>query len=172
MIEIKSPNNTDVSKFVKVFLGGSIEQDTAERWQQKLIELEHMQDLPAIFINPRRDIWDSTWVQDPTKGTPFATQVHWELNNLEDCDIPVFYFDPNTTSPITLMELGLTLGSSDTYYPNMRQIIVCCPKTYFRYGNVKITCERSGVEVHEDFESFSNALAKAIENVYIRNLGK
>lgn len=37
----------------------------------------------------------------------FRQQVEWELNALSVADLIVFYFDPATRSPITLLELGL-----------------------------------------------------------------
>lgn len=132
MIEIKAPFNSDIGSFTKIFLGGSIEGGKAEKWQDKLTN--DLSEEKVVLFNPRRDDWDSSWIQDPTEGTQFHTQVTWELNHIAKSDIVVFYFDPKTQSPITLMELGLCVGKG-------KRIIVCCPEGYFRKGNVVITAK-------------------------------
>lgn len=132
-----------------IFLGGSIEMGAACPWQDRVIDA--LSDRKGVILNPRRDDWDSSWEQDPTPGTKFHEQVTWELDGQERADILAFYFDPNTKSPITLLELGLGLG-------NIQPIIVYCPKTFWRYGNVKITCNRNGIPVYEDEALFIEAL--------------
>jgi hypothetical protein len=119
----------------KVFLGGSIEMGKAVDWQNEVVDYFKHQDRLVLF-NPRRPDWDSTWKQDPTPGTPFHEQVNWELDALNDSDYVLFYFDPNTVSPITLLELGIYSQHKD------KVIVVVCPPDYFRYGNVKIVCNR------------------------------
>jgi hypothetical protein len=37
----------------------------------------------------------------------FSQQVRWELNALDKADYIIMYLDPNTISPISLLELGL-----------------------------------------------------------------
>lgn len=91
-----------------VFLGGSIEMGAAEPWQDQLVE--RLQHLKVRFFNPRRDDWDASWTQS-INDPQFTQQVNWELDTLEYCDLIVFYFDPATKSPITLMELGLHADS-------------------------------------------------------------
>lgn len=116
-----------------VFLGGSIEMGAAENWQDKLVKL--LENEEVTLLNPRRDNWDSSWEQSIT-NPQFKSQVDWELFCQEKCDICIYYFDPNTKSPITLLELGRFADKS----------IVCCPKGYFRKGNVDIFCNRYNVE--------------------------
>lgn len=106
----------------------------------------------VVIFNPRRDDWDSSWKQDPKQGTPFWEQVNWELDHIALSDIVVFYFDPKTKSPVTLMELGVCLAEG-------KDVIICCPKDYFRHGNVVITAGRYKKEVLETFP----ALLKALE---------
>lgn len=120
-----------------VFLAGSIEMGVAEPWQERLTYLlQHVSNL-TIF-NPRRDAWDSSWKQE--KGSPqFEEQVLWEIEKLEASDVAIFYFDPNTKSPVTLLELGLTIGKGD------KDIIVCCPKGFWRKGNVDIVCDLNNI---------------------------
>ena len=53
-------------------------------------------------------------------------------------------FEPDSKSPITLLELGL--------HANDRGLIVRCPKGYWRKGNVDIVCARHRVPVYEDLD--------------------
>lgn len=128
---------------IHLFLGGSIEMGAASLWQDEFTKL--LGTRKVLVLNPRRDDWDSSWEQD--KDNPeFLGQVTWELDGIENADVVVFYFDPNTKSPITLMELGIVAG--------MRRggVAVICPEGFWRKGNVDIVCERFGIEQYRDFE--------------------
>lgn len=140
---------------VTVFTAGSIEMGKAIDWQSQVID--KLKDLDVSILNPRRKDWDSSWEQDPEKN-PFREQVLWELSSIGKADITFFYFSPDTVSPISLLELGLCLGEIG------KKIIVCCPKEFGRYGNVKITCEVNGTPVY-------NSLNEAIE-VLIKQVNK
>lgn len=124
-----------------VFLAGSIEEDKAINWQS--IVCDELVKIPNLTIfNPRRANWDSSWVQK-IENTQFKEQVDWELDYIETVDTVIFYFDPNTKSPITLMELGIVsqvpLTESRGY---QQKVIVCCPEGFWRKGNVDILCSR------------------------------
>lgn len=138
-----------------VFLAGSIEMGTAIDWQQKVIDYSPIKNLPITIYNPRRKDWDSSWPQD-LSFAPFREQVEWELNSLEKSSIAFFYFAPGTKSPISLMELGLMLGK---WHPT----VVCCPKEFWRWANVKITCNHCHVLSCEDFD---DALSKLEMELY------
>jgi hypothetical protein len=58
------------------------------------------------IFNPRRNDWDSSWIQS-YENPQFSQQVKWELNALEKSDLIIMYLDPETKSPISLLELGL-----------------------------------------------------------------
>jgi nucleoside 2-deoxyribosyltransferase len=154
MIEVKAPDSSAFERFKKIFLAGSIEMGAAEPWQEKLAEA--LQDQKVILFNPRRPDWDSSWVQDPTPGTPFSEQVNWELDHIERADAVAFYFDPNTKSPITLLELGLMVKSG-------KRLFVCCPDGYFRKGNVVITCNRAAVPVLNSFGELVSEIRNYLE---------
>jgi hypothetical protein len=152
MKHIKSPElyYNDNSNIGDVFLAGSIEMGLAEPWQERLVEL--FKDSDIRFLNPRRDDWDSSWVQEAS-NPQFAQQVNWELDALDYSDLIVFYFDPNTKSPITLMELGLYASSG-------KVIIVCCPDGFWRKGNVEIVCQRHNVTLVNSFDELVSAVRK------------
>jgi hypothetical protein len=133
-----------------VFLAGSIEMDTAENWQTKIAdELVKISDL--TILNPRRANWDSSWKQSIDEPK-FLEQVNWELEGIEQADTVLFYFDPNTKSPITLMELGIVSQLID----DDKKVIVCCPEGFWRKGNVDIMCKRYGITQIPTFNAFMN----------------
>lgn len=144
MIQVKPPHKDYYPpNITSVFLAGSIEMGTAELWQDKVAEALKGENL--IVYNPRRDDWDSSWVQSKD-NKQFREQVTWELDRINIADIVFFYFDPNTKSPITLLELGATLGRQSS------EIIVVCPEGFYRKGNVDIICERHGIDVKASLE--------------------
>lgn len=153
MIEIKppAPFKTIVGK--KLFLAGSIEMGLASAWQDIITVALDGRDI--IILNPRRTEWDSTWVQSREEPL-FAAQVNWELDGIDDADIVVVYFDPNTKSPITLMELGYAIGQGRD------NILVCCPYGFWRKGNVDILCERNGHRVFESLDGLKYYLTQIV----------
>ena len=154
MIIIKPESKEQkIGEGLSIFLAGSIEQGTAENWQSK-IEARFKDYDDVVFFNPRRDDWDSSWEQDEN-SPQFNHQVNWELDHLEGCDIIFMYFDPNTKSPITLMELG-AYGSMD--------MIVCCPPGFYRRGNVKIFCSRNNIPFFNNIEDAIGSLMTKLHN--------
>ena len=134
MDEIKAPQPL-VRRFKNVFLAGSIEMGTAEKWQEKVVSA--LTEYNVAVYNPRRNDWDSSWTQS-IDNAQFREQVEWELSAMNESDIIAMHFDPATKSPITLLELGLHARSG--------KLIVCCPEGYWRKGNVDVVCARYNVE--------------------------
>jgi len=150
MKEIKAPNSIsdeERSQNFIVFLAGSIEMGEAENWQEKVMKIYPMKD-NVIFLNPRREDWDSSWVQS-INNPQFREQVEWELRGLEICNEIILYFDPATKSPISLLELGL--------FANSGKIKVICPSGFWRKGNVEIVCVRYDIPLFNSLEeAFGN----------------
>lgn len=145
-------NNNFCAESVTIFLAGSIEMGSAEDWQVKVEDA--FKNLGSItFYNPRRDDWDASWTQTETTKE-FNGQVNWELNHLEKADIIFMYFDPNTKSPISLLELGL--------YASKGNLIVCCPEGFWRKGNVDIVCNRYRIPMYNNLEAAIGALRTQI----------
>ena len=126
-----------------IFLAGSIEMNAAENWQEK-VEKE-LSDFPIEIYNPRRDDWDSSWTQDISDPT-FYEQVTWELDHLEGARLILLYLDPNTKSPISLLELGL--------FSSSERLVVCCPDGFWRKGNVQIVCERYDIPLFDTYDEW------------------
>lgn len=157
---IKPPHNIgrDVTNDNwSIFLAGSIEMGKAEDWQTRLTGTlkELVPDkLDVVIFNPRRDDWDSSWEQN-VDNLQFYEQVTWELTALEKADVIIMYFVPGTKSPISLLELGL--------YAYSKKILVCCPKGFWRKGNVDIVCERYGIPLFENLDDLIQQLTEDIK---------
>ena len=148
MREIQAPNKLQLDETdVSVFLAGSIEMGKAEGWQKRIINT--LKDRNFTFLNPRRDDWDSSWEQKIT-NPQFKEQVTWELDALEAADLIVMYFDPNTMSPISLLELGI--------HKNKESMVVLCPEGFWRKGNVDIVCEYYGITQVETFDELIDTI--------------
>src|SRR3990167_1048140 len=135
MKEIQAPQELNIDNSKKyIFLAGSIEMGKAENWQEKVVRL--LADTDYILLNPRRPDWDSSWVQS-IDNPKFREQVEWELEAMTVADKILMYFDPNTKSPISLLELGLHAKDGS--------LVVVCPEGFWRKGNVDIVCHRYGI---------------------------
>ena len=148
MIEVQAPNAYQHLDTYTVFLGGSIEMNTAEEWQKRVIRECAGTDI--TFLNPRRDNWNSRVPQE-ADNPEFAEQVNWELDALHYANLVVFYFDPATKAPITLMELGLMASLP-------AKVIVCCPDGFWRKGNVEIVCRRYHIPMVDTLETLISEL--------------
>lgn len=155
MTEYKPPFNIrTVDLFEKsMFLAGSIEMGTAKDWQKEIVEF--FKDDDGIILNPRRDNWDSSWEQK-IDNPQFREQVEWELYGIENAAIVAMYFDPETKSPVTMLELGLALKNGN--------VLVCCPDGFFRKGNIEITCAYYRAPMYHDFEKFKEELRLIVGN--------
>lgn len=155
VIKPEPKNRVYSDKSIKIFLAGSIEMGKAEDWQAAIPELfKDRNDL--TFFNPRRDDWDSSWEQKES-NPQFNYQVNWELDHLDKADIIFMYFSPETKSPISLLELGL--------YANLEKMIVCCPDSFYRKGNVDIVCSRFNIPVYNTMEAAIGRLRSELKNI-------
>lgn len=134
------------------FLCGSIEMGGAVPWQDEAVALLERLRTVDVVCNPRRDDWDSSWVQS-IENDQFRRQVEWELCCLEKSDAVLVCFDPATKSPITLLELGLLAGWT-------KPTAVYCPHGFWRKGNVDIVCRRYGLEQHSTLVHAVSAIGR------------
>lgn len=146
---VKAPNKYDALSVPALFLAGSIEMGKAVDWQTRITS--DLQDLNVLILNPRRDDWDSSWEQK-IENEQFRKQVEWELSALEHSAVIAMYFDPNTKSPISLLELGL--------FAETGKMVVCCPEGFWRKGNVDVVCKRYGVEQVSSIEDLISVVRK------------
>ena len=154
MQEIKAPHFFFPLPFYRtIFLAGSIEMGAAENWQDKVKKL--MENRRVCLFNPRRDDWDSSWTQS-IENEQFVEQVSWELEAMERAETILMYFDPNTKSPISLLELGLW-GNNRGNVPSKLRVV--CPEGFWRKGNVDVVCAR--YQIHQ-----FKTLEEAIEGLF------
>jgi len=149
-IEIQAPNKIETKEgYVTVFLAGSIELGKAVEWQREIVTT--LKDEKIIFLNPRRDDWDSSWIQS-INDVKFKEQVLWELTALEFADYIVLNFDEKTLSPISLIEFGAHAKSG--------KLIVYCPEKFWKRGNIDVTCEFYNVKQVSSFEELISEIKK------------
>lgn len=142
-------------KGIKIFLAGTIEMGNSEDWQQKVIDdFQHIyKEKEIIVLNPRRVNWDSSWIQS-IDNKQFSDQVNWELDALEKSDFIIMFFDKNSKSPISMLELGL--------FADSKKMLVCCEEGFWRKGNIDIVCKRKGIPTFENLEQLTTALKNLI----------
>jgi len=157
-MKVIKPNSEDqLIEGISIFLAGSIEMGAAIDWQSNTEERLKFHENLTIF-NPRREDWNSSWKQKQS-NEQFNHQVNWELNHLDRADIIFMYLLPDTKSPISLLELGLHADDGN--------MIVCCPKEFWREGNVEIVCTRYRIPLFDNYEDAFGAV-RTILNSFIQ----
>jgi len=145
-----------------MFLGGSIEMGKAYPWQEYAIELFQKEDF--VILNPRRPDWNNTWTQ--SAGDPqFNHQVNWELDGIDRADCVVMFFDENTMSPISMMELGYLAGK--VHMGDLNKTVVHCRDSFWRKGNVDIISGRNHIQVFDYVDA--RLFWEEAKNIMLRN---
>ena len=168
VLEVKAPNKCvdhTTSHPFTLFLAGSIEMGAAENWQEKFVALitERMKDVlegwELVIYNPRRDDFDVS--QEQSASNPyFAEQVNWELDNLYQSELHIFWFADDTLSPITLYEFGKHTNDGSF---RMEPLVGCGPR-YKRRGNLEIIAQREYIHLYSTIEEMVEATAKLMED--------
>lgn len=130
-----------------IFLAGTIDDGKSEDWQSKLIE--ELSDHEITILNPRRNNWGDL------SDNELRKQITWELDHLEKADIIFMYIIGTSKSPISLLEMGI-------HIKDLKLIVVCEPE-FYRYENVKITCEYYNAELYDSLGLGIDALLSNIE---------
>lgn len=130
--------------FTKIFMAGTIDMGNSRDWQKELYETFSSMDGRYILFNPRQEHWDAT------RPGEMDYQVRWELDHLEQADMIVMYILGTSKSPISLLEMGLHARGGKMH--------VICEKDFYRYDNVRITCDWYGVPMYETLDEFLKVL--------------
>jgi hypothetical protein len=70
-----------------------------------------LKDYPITFFNPRRPEWDNRWNNSGKNiSAQMKRQINWELGHLESADFICMWIEPDSKSPISLLEKGLYSG--------------------------------------------------------------
>lgn len=163
---------TPSTNLVDVFMAGSIEMGTAVNWQSTVGNVLSAMPEVGVVYNPRRDDFDA--LQEQKIGNDyFSGQVNWEADGFENSPVVFFYFDENTKSPITLLELGFILGRNKIIgdaFPMMKavqqSIVVYCPNGFWRQGNVEIMCYRNGIQIHRQLDAAMVILKNEVQTKF------
>jgi hypothetical protein len=156
----KAPEKYPKDNKFTIFLGGTIEMGNSKDWQVELTE--KLKSLDIRILNPRRDDYDAGQKQS-INNPYFKEQVTWELDGLDRSDLIVMYLQPDTLSPISMMEIGLYINTLDWN----KQMIICCPEGFWRKGNIEILVDRFPfhcklVDSFEELEFFLIEKCKSI----------
>lgn len=131
--------------FTKVFLAGTIDMGNSRDWQKEMYERFSKMDGRYILFNPRQENWDAS------RPGEMDYQVRWELDHLEEADIILMYILGTSKSPISLLEMGLHAKGG--------KMVVICEEDFYRYDNVRITCDYYDVPLFSDLDSFLREMA-------------
>jgi len=126
-----------------VVLYGGIQPEPA--WQTSIAA--SLSGLPVDILDPRRDDWDSSWIED-ISFPKFKEQVEWEMDCAKIADVIVFYFPPGLLTPVALLELGMHAGTG--------KALVCCPEGFYKRGNIQILCLRYGIDLLDTLDDLKD----------------
>jgi hypothetical protein len=134
-----------------VFLAGSIEMGRAVDWQTDVTR--RLEKYQGTLLNPRRDHWGYNWKQS-VSNQKFREQLEWEFKGLQSSNYIIMYFAPGSKSPISLLELGL--------FSRSHKIICCCPKKFWRRGNVEFICQKFKIPLVDNLDELIYKLKKLV----------
>lgn len=152
MKEFKPPQQIELRSKVSIFLAGTIDMGNSENWQETF--KEDFKDFDIDIYNPRREAWDNSLEQN-FSNPQFYQQVNWELNALEKSKIIVLNLLPTSSSPISLLELGL--------FATNKKMYVCCPDEFYRAGNVQIVCDRFNIPLFKNIEELKTTIKNKLK---------
>lgn len=156
----------------KIFFAGTIDNGDSEDWQKDLYCKLCFHDIAVIelgqnyctpekcnitIFNPRRENWNENTTQEDLEK-----QIKWEQEKLDEADLIIMYLAENSKSPISLLELGL--------YGQTGKVIVYCTNKFYRYTNVKLTCEKYFIEFHDTLDHFE--IADRVFEIYDKEIKK
>lgn len=165
IFEIKPPANILPSKErFDIFVAGSIEQGKAEEWQKEFFsEIRKMRPAPNVALfNPRREDWNADWDQSADNKN-LVEQIEWELEHLEKANLIVMYLQPDTKSPISLLELGLF---AKEVFAMKKQMIVLCPEGFYRKANVDVVCQYYDITTAKDMKDLIKKTKQKIKDFF------
>lgn len=134
----------NLSGFTKIFLAGTIDMGNSTDWQADVKNRFSARKGRYLLFNPRRSSWNGG------VDGEMEYQVNWELEHLEQSDIIIMNILGSSKSPVTLLEMGLFARSGKLY--------VACEPDFYRYDNVRITCDYYGVPLYSSIEELLDSV--------------
>ena len=144
------PHDKENDERLSIFLAGTIDNGDSENWQEQVIE-KFKFNSKIKFYNPRRKQWDPC-----PDNSELEYQIKWEQKYLDKSDLIIMAISDDSKSPISLLELGL--------YAKDQKMIVFCNENFYRYTNVKLTCEKYNIPLYNNsVNDITNFINKCIE---------
>ncbi len=146
-LQPKVETKLDEESYLKIFLAGTIDMGNSVDWQAATIDRFRQRGTGRyLFFNPRR----ATGLDGTKEDLHY--QIRWELEHLERADVIIMYILGTSKSPISLLEMGIHIHSG--------KLLVACEPDFYRYDNLKITCEYYGIPL---YNSLDELLAKRFD---------
>ena len=144
---VKAPTDWSQTAGPRVFVSGSSGTGLSVNWRVGLARL--LDGTPGTLVTPCRE------ERGPSGEVTKSGMGDWDLEARESCDIIVFYFDETVKSPIALLELGLSAIEE--------KAVVSCPRGFWCYAAVKLTCDYYQIPMVPDLESLAEWVSIAVE---------
>lgn len=143
-MRILTPNDNIQKRFdIALYLGGTIGVSTVDRWRDDIKDdLKDVDDL--VIFDPVIPNWVNVR-NSKEKKFNLNKQINWELEAQEDSDYIVYYFSPYAKASFAFLELGFFSTKPPTY-TSASNIIVCCPKGFWKKDYIDVFCERYNIE--------------------------
>ena len=97
------------------------------------------------------NVLDNFIGRDDSRPGEMDYQVRWELDHLEEADIILMYILGTSKSPISLLEMGLHAKGG--------KMVAICEEDFYRYDNVRITCDYYDVPLFNNLDTFLSEMA-------------
>lgn len=160
MINIITPDDKIGKYDFLVFLAGTIEMGTARMWQTMVHDgcnKAYKGDKNITFCNPYKKDFNKN-VKQTIYDKEFLHQVSWEWEMLNKSDMVIFNFEEDSKSPISLLELGAMAALK-------KEIIICCPEKFWRYGNVEFIADHYSIDLVHDLDTLIQKLSKRLNKL-------
>jgi len=144
-----------INNIKAIFLAGTIDDGNSINWQKELIDKLSNTNLNIEIYNPRVSKWNPN-----ATNADIEYQIKWEQDHLDKADLIIMYLADNSKSPISLLELGL--------YASSKKLIVFCTDNFYRFVNVKLTCEKYNIELIQSTDI--NVIINKIEQKLYNNI--
>ncbi|MFT6981845.1 MAG: hypothetical protein ACJAUD_000612 [Crocinitomicaceae bacterium] len=117
-----------------VFLAGSVATDSDNNWRHDIIN--KWGDEYHFFdpVNPNHA---------NLNDKDMRAHIKWELDALKSSDYIFLNLLPTSTSPISLVEMGL--------YVSTKKLIVICPTEFYKWRYIDVLCKEYNTPIFQDF---------------------
>lgn len=123
-----------------MFLAGSMDYKTTNSWRDHVTSV--LKD-SYVILDPTHKNHDNLNEED------MKSHIQWELDALAMADNILLNFLPESSSPISLVELGLYVSSN--------KMIVVCPEEFYKSKYVYTLCETYNTPI---YNTITEALAQ------------